>query len=90
MNIRTIEVDVAGNVAIDDIIREEDFAERLNVSYYIGKGGAVMVTGVMQNDARPGKPPIWIHVVMPRFVTRVIEKMIEDDIEEERRLGAVA
>jgi hypothetical protein len=90
MKVLTTEVDIAGSIAIDDIVRENDFAERLTITYSASPGGAVTVLSTMQNDARPGKPPIWIRCSLPRFMVREIEKMLEDEIEEERQLGAVA
>lgn len=90
MKVLTTEIDVAGSIAIDGIMRESNFAERLAVTYSASPGGAVTLLSTMQNDARPGKPAIWIRCSLPRFMVREIEKMLEDEIEEERQLGEVA
>ena len=85
--IRTIDFDLAGDIAIDDLAREEKFAERFRASYYVGKFGAVVVTGVQINDARIGKPANWQPTHLPRFLTLQIERMIEADILEQRAIA---
>lgn len=86
MSIHTTDIDVTGVIAIDDVTRENEFGERVRATYYVGNQGGVLITGLMVNEARPGKPDLWFPVDLPRFITRHIEKMLEDGIREERDL----
>jgi hypothetical protein len=84
--IQTIDVTLSGLVTIDDICADHKYDdETVRASYYIGRNGAVIVTGVMANETRFGKPENWLPEHLPRFMTRIIERLIEKEVRERLR-----
>jgi hypothetical protein len=59
--------------------------ERHRAFYRMSPTGQVSVTRVEVDNRKPGNPELWQPCVMPWYVIRELEGMIEQDIEDEEQ-----
>lgn len=78
-----IEFTFGGWLTADAIGTEVEVVEE-HRAFYTVHDDEVTVTRIEHNDARAGRPPLWVPCQFPYYVTRTIAQQIEREIEYER------
>lgn len=78
-----IEFTFGGYLTADAIDAEVEIVEE-HRAFYTVRDDEVTVTRIEHNDARAGRPPLWVPCQFPYYVTRTIAQQIEREIEYER------
>lgn len=78
-----IEFTFGGYLTVDAIDAEVEIIER-HRAFYTVRDDEVTVTRIEHNDARAGRPPLWVPCEFPYYIARTIAQQIEREIEYER------
>lgn len=78
-----IEFTFGGYLTADAIDAEVEIVEH-HRAFYTVRDGMAVITRIEHNDARTGRPPLWVPCEFPYYVARTIAQQIEREIEYER------